>query len=49
MVWRNLAWHLPKKLAYWSLIHSGNRAMRNDVVTDITFMTVLERTPGGRP
>ena len=49
MIWRDLAWHLPRKLAYWSLIHSGNRAFRSDeVITDVTFMAVLERTPGGR-
>ena len=49
MAWRKAAFHLPKKLAFWSLVHSGNRAFRGDeVIAEVTFMTVLERTPGGR-
>ena len=40
---RTLAHRLPRRLAYWSLIDSGGRYMRNDVVPEVSFMTVLER------
>jgi hypothetical protein len=47
--WRKLAFHLPKRLAMWTVVHAGNRAIRGDeVVPEVTFMTVLNRMPEGR-
>ena len=42
---RGLAHRLPRRLAYWSLIDSGVRYMEsNEVVPEVTFMTILERS-----
>lgn len=38
-----IAHHIPRRLAYWVLIDTGGRHLANDVVPDVTFMTVLER------
>lgn len=41
--WRTLAHHLPRRLAYWSLIDSGVRYMKpKDEVPAVPFMQVLE-------
>lgn len=45
---RHLAHRMPRRLAYWVLIDTGGRYMANDVVPDVTFMTVLERAGEGR-
>lgn len=38
------AHHLPRRLAYWSLIDSGVRYMEsNEVVPEVPFTLVLER------
>lgn len=45
---RGIAHHLPRRLAYWSLIDSGVRHIRGDeVVPDVTFLDVLERAGKG--
>ena len=42
---RGPAHRLPRRLAYWSLIDSGVRYMEsNEVVPEVTFMTILERS-----
>lgn len=44
-----LAARLPSRLKYEVLISCGVRAFRSDeVVPDVTFMDVLERTPRSR-
>ena len=50
MWWRKLAFHfMPRQLVYWTLIRCGVRAIHDDeIVPDVTFMTVLDRTPGPR-
>jgi hypothetical protein len=45
--WREIAHRLPRSLAYWSLIDTGARHMRNDIVPEVTFVTVLERASKG--
>ena len=46
--WRELAHRLPRRLAYWSFIDSGVRAMRpNDVVPEVRYMDLLERISKG--
>lgn len=43
--WRTLAHRLPRRLAYWSLIDSGVRAMRSDeIVPEVLYMDVLTRS-----
>jgi hypothetical protein len=42
--WLWLARHLPRKLAYWSYIVQGGRAMRgDDVVPEVRYAELLER------
>lgn len=42
--WRWAGARLPRKLAYWSYIHTGVRAMNNtDVVPLLRYTEVLER------
>lgn len=43
----SLAHYLPQRLRYAVLIDTGGRHMQNDVVPDVTFMTVLERAGQG--
>lgn len=40
---RAIAHRMPRRLAYWVLVDTGGRHMANDVVPDVTFMTVLKR------
>jgi len=48
---RKLAQRMPRRLAYWVLIDAGANHMENDVVPEVTFMTVLKRfeRAGGAP
>jgi hypothetical protein len=42
--WREAAHRLPRRLAYWSFIDSGIRALGpNDVVPEARYMDLLER------
>ena len=41
--WLWLARHLPRKLAYWSYIVQGGKYIGNDVMPEVTYMTLLER------
>jgi hypothetical protein len=38
---------MPRSLAYWSFIDTGARHIGNDVVPEVTYMTVLERAGKG--
>lgn len=40
-----LAVRVPQRLRYAVLISCGVKAIGNDVVPEVTFMDVLERTP----
>ncbi len=45
---RGLAHRLPRRLAYWSFIDTGVRAMRaKDVVPEVRYMDLLQRAEGG--
>ena len=45
---REIAHRLPRRLAYWSFIDSGVRAMPDDqVVPEARYMDLLERLEGG--
>lgn len=44
---RFIARHLPRSLAYWSFIDTGALHMGNDIVPEVTYMTVLERAGKG--
>ena len=42
--WLWLARHLPKRLAYWSYIVQGSRAMNDtDVVPEVRYAELLQR------
>lgn len=39
-----IAYHLPKRIAYWSYIHTGVRHMEaNEVVPEVRYTEILER------
>ena len=44
---QGIAHRLPRRLAYWSFIDSGVRAIGNDVVPDARYMDLLQRLEGG--
>lgn len=46
---QQVAWHLPPRIAYWSFIRLGVRAIGNEVVPEVTYVDVLKRVPGGPP
>lgn len=47
-LWRRAAHRLPKKLKYFVLIDSGVHHMEtNEIVPDVTFLTVLQRAGEG--
>lgn len=42
-----VAAHLPKRVAYWSFILTGTKAMGNDIVIpEALYVDLLERIPG---
>ena len=41
---QKIAHHLPRRIAYWSLIDTGVRHIKsNEVVPDVRFTTILDR------
>lgn len=44
---RGIAHRLPRRLAYWSFIDSGVRAIGDDVVPDARYVDLLQRLDGG--
>lgn len=43
-----IAHRLPRRIAYWSFIDTGVRAIKNDeVVPEVTYMALLERAGEG--
>lgn len=40
---QTIAWHLPKKVAYWAFIRMGVDGIGDDIPTDLSFMDVLDR------
>ena len=44
LFWTTAARHLPKKLAYWSFIHSGvKNILPNEEVPAVPYTVVLQR------
>ena len=43
---RKLAHHTPARLKYWIFIDVGAANMRNDVVPEVTYTTILQRMDG---
>jgi hypothetical protein len=48
---QGLAARMPKRLAFWVVIHAGaytSRVNPNQIVPEMTFFDVLEAHPGGK-